>query len=51
VLEANGEVDAARAELGRTFARNPWFSFLHRDDARALAARLGVPLPVEWAAP
>jgi predicted Zn-dependent protease len=51
VLDANGEVDAARAELVRTFARNPWFSFLHRDDARALAARLGVPVPAQWAAP
>ena len=48
VLEATGEVDAARAELGRTFARNPWFSFRHRDDARALAARLGVPVPAVW---
>jgi predicted Zn-dependent protease len=51
VLEANGEIDPARAELDRTFARNPWFSFLHREDARALATRLGVPVPTEWDAP
>jgi hypothetical protein len=42
--------DAARAttELTRAFAINPWFSFLHRADATALAARLGVPLPAAW---
>jgi tetratricopeptide (TPR) repeat protein len=42
--------DAARAatELTQAFAINPWFSFLHRAAATALAARLGVPLPAAW---
>ena len=48
VLDATGEPDSARAELGRAFARNPWFSFLHQADATALAARLGIPVPSEW---
>ena len=49
VLEANGEVDAARAELTHAFEHNPFFTYHQRGEARALAARLGVPVPEEWA--
>ena len=48
VMEANGEIDAARAELVRAFGQNPFFTYVQRDDARALAARLAVPVPLEW---
>jgi len=48
VLEANGELEAARAELNRAFDQNPYFTYLQRDEARALAARLGVPAPSVW---
>ena len=51
VLEANGEVDPARVELDRAFRQNPFFTYLERDEARALAARLAVPTPAAWSAP
>ena len=48
VLEANGELGAAQAELGRAFGQNPYFTHLQRAEVTALAARLGVPTPAEW---
>lgn len=48
VLEANGELDAARAALTRALQQNPYFTYLQRDDAAALAVRLGVPTPEVW---
>jgi tetratricopeptide (TPR) repeat protein len=48
VLDANGEGEAARAELTRAFAANPYFTYAQRDDARALADRLAVPVPEAW---
>lgn len=48
VLEANGEVDAARAELSQALEQNPFFTSLQRDEAAALATRLGVPVPEAW---
>ena len=50
VLDATGESSAARDELTRAFKTNPWFSFLHRDAATALAAKLGVAVPAAWSA-
>jgi len=50
VLDATGESSAARDELTRAFKTNPWFSFLHRDPATALAAKLGVAVPAAWSA-
>ncbi len=48
VLEANGEIDTARAELVRAFEQNPFFTYVQRDAARALAGRLAVPVPESW---
>jgi tetratricopeptide (TPR) repeat protein len=45
VFDAAGDHARAAAEIGQTFAINPWFSFLHADDARSLASRLGVVVP------
>lgn len=45
VLDAAGDRARASAEIERTFAINPWFSFVYADDARALASRLGVVVP------
>ncbi|HEY8218393.1 MAG TPA: tetratricopeptide repeat protein, partial [Acidimicrobiia bacterium] len=50
VLDATGERASAASELQAAFARNPWFSFLHRADATTLAGRLGVPVPSAWSA-
>jgi tetratricopeptide (TPR) repeat protein len=43
-----GDATRAASELTDAFAINPWFSFLHRADAVALAAQLGVPIPAAW---
>ena len=48
VLDGNGESQAARAELSRAFEQNPYFTFLHRSESIALAARLGVATPPAW---
>jgi tetratricopeptide (TPR) repeat protein len=49
VLDAVGETARARAELRAAFTVQPWFAYGLRDDATALAARLGVPVPEAWA--
>ena len=43
VAEATGDRARARDEISWVLARNPSFSFSQRDEAVALAARLGVP--------
>lgn len=48
IFDALGDDARARAELTAAFDQNPWFSFLHRQEAAALAARLGVPAPAAW---
>lgn len=50
VLEANGEREAAAAELALAFRQNPHFTSTHRAEATTLAARLGVAVPLEWGA-
>jgi hypothetical protein len=40
-----GQADRAAAALRTAFGINPWFSFVHRDEAVTLAARLGVAVP------
>lgn len=45
VLAAVGDDAGARAQLERALELTPWFSVPYADDALALAARLGVPLP------
>jgi tetratricopeptide (TPR) repeat protein len=49
ILAATGETEFARVELTRALERNPWFSFALRDEASALAARLGVATRSAWA--
>ena len=51
VLEANGEREAASAELAFAFRQNPYFTYLHRSEVVALAARLGVAVPSVWTVP
>lgn len=48
IADALGDPETARRELAYVIDRNPFFSFSQRDDARALAARLGVPAPRAW---
>jgi tetratricopeptide (TPR) repeat protein len=45
VFADTGQAGRAAAELRTTFDINPWFSFVHHDEALALAERLGVVLP------
>jgi predicted Zn-dependent protease len=48
IADALGDSETARRELATVIARNPFFSFSQRDEARALASRLGVPAPRAW---
>lgn len=48
VFSDAGDTTRAAAELRTAFAINPWFSFHHLDDARTLAAQLGVAIPTVW---
>jgi tetratricopeptide (TPR) repeat protein len=45
VLADAGDNQRAATEVRAAFDTNPWFSFGHLADAKALAARLGVDLP------
>ncbi len=49
VYAAAGQLDKARERLLAVHAANPWFSFGHLRDAGALAKRLGLPVPTQWA--
>jgi tetratricopeptide (TPR) repeat protein len=48
IFAATGELERARHELGKASQINPWFSFLHQAEARALAERLGMPIAAAW---
>jgi tetratricopeptide (TPR) repeat protein len=45
IMADTGQADRAAAALRTAFGINPWFSFVHRDEAVTLAARLGVAVP------
>ncbi len=49
IADANGNDARARTELQAALARNPYFSFRYRADSAALATRLGIALPPDWA--
>lgn len=48
VLAETGNVDSAREHLRFALDANPWFSFVHRQQARDLAGRLGIVAPATW---
>lgn len=48
VYAAADQPARARDELRSAFTINPWFSFVHRDRARALAEQLEVATPAVW---
>jgi predicted Zn-dependent protease len=49
ILHATGDDGRARTELQSAFAENPWFTYVLRPEATALAGALGIAAPAEWA--